>query len=468
MPRDTSRNAHLDVNGDGYDDIAIGAPAAGPTGTNPGTVRVFLGRSGDVMPSSVLSGSVAAGAFGRVVTAVGDVNGDGYGDLAVGAPFATVNGMDEVGEVRVFHGSASGLVTAAATVLQGRARRGNFGRAIAGAGDIDGDGYADLVVGAPMVDVGPNDDAGEVRLYLGGAAGLSSRSTSTFSGVAQGEAFGWSLAGLGDIDSDGFFDVAVGAPYADLNGRTDVGRVSVFRGSASGLSSIVARSIEGRLERDNFGWSIANGGDLNGDGLAELIVGAPVADPGGLDASGSVAIYYGAVGAFGTPIVFAGAGRGDNFGWSVAGAGDVNGDGYGELIVGAPYATMSTGSTGLMSVFWGASSGVTRTGTGVSLAWGASVGDQLGSAVSGLGDVNGDGYFDLAAGAPGGDSSSHDDRGSVMVFWGTSAKNLAGRPTVLMGSSAGEKFGFSIASLAPALRNPMIPMIAMIAWGRSG
>jgi hypothetical protein len=228
----------------------------------------------------------------------------------------------------VFHGSATGVAAAPARLLEGTAAGDYFGRSVASAGDVNGDGFADLVVGAYGADPGGRSLAGTASVFHGSATGVAAAPARLLEGAAAGDAFGSSVASAGDVNGDGFADLVVGADGADPGGRMQAGTASVFHGSATGVAAAPARLLEGAAAGDNFGRSVASAGDVNGDGFADLVVGADGADPGGRIYAGTASVFHGsATGVAAAPArLLEGAAAFDSFGMSVASAGDVNGD----------------------------------------------------------------------------------------------------------------------------------------------
>ena len=314
-----------DVNGDGYDDVVVGAPAYS---TDTGRVYVYQGSSGGLSTTATttLTGSTSKIFFGGRVAGIGDANGDGYDDVAVGIPYAVSN----TGQVSVYHGSSAGLSTGASVTLTGPTSGAYFGWALAG-GDVNGDGYADLLIGGYAYSA----YTGYAALYRGSASGISSGASTTFTG-STATYFSYALA-LADLNGDGYDDAAIGSyQYSSSTGKVDW-----YRGSSTGLSSSSSGTLTGSSTSYKFGWSVANAGDVNSDGYEDLIIGAPAYSsnlgrfqlhPGSSSGPASTATSS-----------INGTTSSMQLGYAVAGAGDVNGDGYDDVIVGAPYYSSNTG-----------------------------------------------------------------------------------------------------------------------------
>jgi hypothetical protein len=196
-----------------------------------------------------------------------DLNGDGYADVAVGS----LGSDSRRGRVDVYYGGPSGIDASPNVTLRGLAAGDGFGYSVASAGDVNGDGYADLVVGAPFADPSGRMNAGTATVFHGSASGVLAASAQVLEGAAAGDFFGISVASAGDVNGDGYADLVVGAWGADPSGRMDAGTASVFHGSASGVLAAPARVLEGAAAFDYFGWSVASAGDVNGDGCAYSI-----------------------------------------------------------------------------------------------------------------------------------------------------------------------------------------------------
>ncbi|NQU47691.1 MAG: FG-GAP repeat protein [Planctomycetes bacterium] len=320
----TSVSGAGDVDGDGVDDIVIGAPYTEYAGViNAGSVYVYSGASGLLLHQ--WNGTGGWEDFGASVSGAGDVDGDGNADVIVGAWAADPGGLGQAGSAFVFSG-ASGLML---HHWDGLAVADYFGKSVSGAGDVNGDGFDDLIIGARYADPGGLSEAGSVYVYSG-ASGLLLHQ---WDGGAAGDYLGWSVAGAGDVNGDGFDDLIVSAYRASPGGVSFAGSVYVY----SGLSGFLLHQWDGDTSAAWFGDSVSSAGDVNGDGFSDVIVGSSNSDPGGLNNSGSAHVYSGIDGYL--LHQWDGEFAGDHLGGSVSGAGDVNGDGYSDLIVGAPWAS---------------------------------------------------------------------------------------------------------------------------------
>ena len=331
--------------------------------------------------------------FGSSVSGVGDVNGDGVADLIVGAPFSCNNGGGCNGNARVFSGADGSIIYN----FIGDSPGDEFGTSVSGAGDVNGDGVADLIVGAPFGDGNNGNDTGSVRVFSGADGSI----IYNFFGDSSGDEFGTSVSDAGDVNGDGVADLIVGAPDDDSN-AFNAGSVRVF----SGVDGSVLHTFDGDSILDRFGTSVSGAGDVNGDGFADLIVGAPGVDSV-FTGSGSARVFSGIDGSvlynlFGDRFLSLA-----EFGISVSGAGDVNGDGFADLIVGGGRSNSTP------RVFSGVDGSLLYTLSGNNeLGLG-----RLGSSVSSAGDVNGDGFADVIVGNPG-DVNDRNDAGIARVFSG--------------------------------------------------
>ncbi len=432
-----------DVNGDGYADLIVGARRADNIEENEGRAYVYHGSSTGLAatPAWTVESNQANAYFAHSVSTAGDVNGDGYADVVVGA-YAHDNGQTDEGRAYAYHGSAGGLAATAGWTSESGQAGAEFGFSASTAGDINGDGYADVIVGADRFDNGHTDE-GAAFVYHGSAAGLSTAAAWTAESDQADARFGGAVATAGDVNGDGYADVVVGAPLFD-NGETDEGQVYVYRGSAAGLSAAPAWTAEGDQARAGFGVSVSTAGDVDGDGYADVVVGAPDFDNGQAD-EGRAYVYRGSAGGLGATPAWTAEGDqvGAGFGVSVSTAGDVNGDRYSDVIVGADRFDDGQTDEGRAYVYHGSEAGLSAAPAWTAESDQASAG--FGVSVSTAGDVNGDGYSDAIVGAECFDNGQEDE-GRAYVYHGAAA-GLAGAPAWIAESDQpGARFGSSVST----------------------
>lgn len=312
-----------DVNRDGYDDVIIGAPYA----NSVGTAYVYSGKDGALLHQFM--GVNVDDNFGRSVDGAGDVNRDGYPDLIVGSPWEKSTAFFQ-GGARVY----SGLDGSELYEFLGPTNNVYLGIAVAGLGDVNGDGFADVLVGAERI----NESAGAIRVYSGFDGSILHEKF----GQSAGDYFGQNVGRAGDVNGDGFDDMIIGS-WGDDNNGEDSGSAKVL----SGIDFALLHDFDGDGAGDMFGIGVSGAGDLNCDGYADLIVGASNDDDGGEDA-GSVRIISGLDGSVLTTID--GAAAGDDFGIRVSSCGDTNGDGVHDLIVGAPRSDVVADNAGSATI----------------------------------------------------------------------------------------------------------------------
>jgi hypothetical protein len=352
-----------DVNGDGHADLIIGAHGHDANGSSAGIAYLVHGPvNGDMGLASAdarLLGLAEDDRAGAAVAGVGDVNGDGRDDLLVGA-YGDSSAGSSAGAAYLFYGPVSGtaaLSTADAQLL-GAASKDFAGTAVAGVGDSDGDGYDDMAVGAWGQD-GAGSGAGAVHVVLGPVYGQIdlAQADATLWGGARGDKFGASLAAAGDLDGDGYGDLLVGAEGEDGGGDL-AGAAYLFYGPLDdGISALEADMIMVGAGRDEkAGSSVAVAGDLDGDGWTDLVVGAPGASVSG-NASGAAYLVFsagvGTVDLATDALCFAGEASSDNAGLAVAGPGDMDGDGLDDLAVGAEGADRNGDQSGAVYLLTG-------------------------------------------------------------------------------------------------------------------
>jgi hypothetical protein len=415
-----------DVNADGYADLLVGAP---DWDIGRGRISLHLGGDSGTSPTAswVAHGSQAFEFLGSSVSDAGDVNGDGYDDFLVGAPEFDAEVVPVIGRARLYYGGP-GLPSHSGWEVGGFTAGDRCGYAVAGAGDVNGDGYADLLVGCPWTDSSGLTDNGSARLYLGSAAGPSPSAAWITHGVFNKQHHGRALAGAGDVDRDGYDDVLIGAPGSG-DSLINAAELILYRGGPAGLSTIPAMVIPGGAW-SSIGASVAGAGDVNGDGYADMLIGDPTYRPYSSFKPGRVLLYYGGAGALsGVDWIYQGPFHDESVGAAVAGAGDVNGDGFSDILIGAPGAGVF--NDGRVVLFLGSA-----TGPGTEPDW-ESVGSlevRLGAALAGLGDANGDGFGDAVlaeprfepAGSPGAVGRVRIHHGNAVgVAWEPGIRNLA-------------------------------------------
>ena len=483
--------------------LAIGVPGEdiGDT-TDAGAVNLLYEFSTDddqfwQQDIPTAGAAEAYDAFGSAL-AGGDFDGDGYMDLAVGVPGQDVNGKPAAGAVHILY-SDSGTLSeegdeiwhqGVANVEGGVEAGDSFGHALA-AGDFDSDGYDDLAVGVPREDKGSESETGAVNVLYGSPNGLSAAGNQIWDqdhldgyGTQPGDRFGWALA-VGYLDDDEYADLAVGAPYDDVEGTTDEGVVSVLGGGPGGLSGAMDSAAvgsqihlaDGAASNDRAegyaGLALAVG-DFDGSGVDDLAVGAPGITLDAESGAGWVMVAYHCpvgmdVGFFHQqgPALEDEPGADDGFGSALA-VGDFDRDGHDDLAVGVPGEDLGSDppeeGAGAVHVLYGAGDGLSGNGSQfVTQGSRAEAGDGFGHALA-AGDLDLDGYDDLAIGAP----RDEGNVGSVTFQVGTES----GLTSVYFGSAPfisqdtvsgvpedGDGFGYALAAIPPVTEEIFLPLV---------
>lgn len=468
-----------DVNGDGVQDLLVGAFAGDPNGQRSGEAYVIFGTTAGFAPDLnladldgtngfQLNGIDTLDAAGVAVDGLGDVNGDGIDDFIVGADWANPDGKERAGEAYVVFGTTAGFPAQIELAdldgtngfrIDGIDVRDDLGWTVAGAGDVNGDGLDDIVTGAFR----PDGWTGEAYVVFGSDRGFAADidpsaldGTDGFlmHGIAPEDRAGWAVDGAGDLNGDGIDDVVVGAPEADADGRPNAGESYVVYGTRAGFSPTLAFSsidgtngfrIVGAEARDQSGRAVAGLGDVNGDGLDDLMVGSWNADVNGNSNAGASYVVYGSRAGFGASLDLGsldgtngfridGVAANDRSGYAVASAGDFNGDGIGDMVIGAWKADRA----GDAYVVYGTAEGFPASidlssldGTNGFAVEGLHAEDR-GGRVAGAGDLNGDGYDDVVIGAWRADADGRLHAGESYVIFGhatgTGAERIVGTP----------------------------------------
>ena len=484
-----------DINGDGIDDLIIGAPLPSPNGFRSGSTYVVFGGTdvgaGGSFDLSSLDGSngfaingiIQVYNFSSSVSDAGDVNADGIDDLIIGTGSLNnigntsyvVFGSSDVGTGGSF--DLSSLDGSNGFTLNGGNTNNYYDWVVSSAGDINGDSIDDLIIGEPGVDVGSFQYTKGISYVVFGGTDVGADGSIDLSSLdgsngfvidynEVGDGSTKSVSGAGDINGDGFADLIIGVPPSIgyqigrglsyvVFGGTDVGADGNFDISAlDGSNGFVINGIE---EDDGLGWSVSSAGDFNADGIDDLIIGAPTAQIFGTnESSKSYVLFAGAdIATSGSDLsaldgsngfVINGVNPGDRSGFSVSGAGDINGDGIADLIIGAPGRNVPSSPSSTYIVFGGAGVGAggsldlsSLEGNNGFVLNGIAVGGRSGFSVSGAGDVNGDGIDDVIVGAPSTGYNGRSSGSSYIVFGGpvSVAAPTAGDDT-LIGTDAGE------------------------------
>jgi hypothetical protein len=477
-----------DINGDGIGDVVIGSPFSDANDRfSSGKTYVVFGSKENfkqVIDPTTLNGTtgfVINGAgegddSGHSVSNIGDINGDGVDDLAIGAPFSDINGNNS-GAGYVIFGSKesnyfsnpielSNLESSQGFSIQGIQSDYLAGWAVSSAGDFNDDGIKDLLIGATNLHDDGTPGKGEAYVIFGKKDGFdSSLNLANIGGlglkIISDETdlnnLGYSLSDAGDINGDGIDDIIFGAPSANTNGDNS-GRSFVIYGrktdpqnpptsniiNVSNLSISSGLIINGQAGEQS-GFSVSKAGDINGDGIGDLIIGARNGNPNNKELAGRSYVVFGNKNGFSSSINLAnlngsngftinGIAPFDNSGWSVSGLGDFNDDGIDDIIIGAKKATNNAGQA---YVIYGSKQGFGSTfelsifdtpeydGEKGFIIDGLE-NSNLGQSVSGAGDVNGDGVNDLIIGAP----LANSQAGEAYVIFGTPAATSAGTPDV--------------------------------------
>ncbi len=429
-----------DVNGDGFSDIIVGAPRYANGQINEGAIFVYHGSATGIgaSPNTTIEGNIALPAsfpvfpaagydlyftsvlgFGTSVSEAGDVNGDGFGDVIVGHPYLT-NGNNGEGKAFVYLGAAGGISTSAAWTYENNIDSSHVGFSVSSAGDVNGDGFSDVIVGAPRRTNGQRYE-GMAYVFHGSAGGLSLAPNATIEENSADSWLGWSVSVAGDVNGDTYDDVVVTAAYHD-GGQANEGKAYVYHGSAGGIVTVANWTGESNLAEAYYGENASWAGDVNGDGYADLIVGADYYDNGSTD-EGRAYIYHGSASglAAGAAITLEPNIANAFFGVAVNGAGDVNGDGYGDVVIGAYGFASGHSGEGATYVYYGSSGGIMATGS--TLIQADKISTSMGISVAGCGDVNGDGFSDIVSGAYLYDRvtpSALTNSGAIYVFHGLS------------------------------------------------
>lgn len=363
--------------------------------------------------------------MGYSVSMIGDVDGDGFADVLAGADEASPGGRLDAGEALVFSGRDNSLIHR----IEGEAANDFLGWSVSGAGDVNDDGVPDFVVGAPFASPGGLSWAGVAYIF----SGVDGSEIHRVEGTSEFDRLGYSVSAAGDFNQDGYCDVIIGVPFSSPMGINEAGQAVVV----SGFDATPLAVIRGEFAGDKLGFSVAGAGNINGDSFPDVIVGAPQFDGLAGSRTGAAYVALGPLGMVSYRLV--GEEAGIEFGTSVAGVGNVDGLGFDEVAVGSPRATENgIFRSGNYIVFDGVS------GAEVYRVGGRGVEDRLGISVAGAGDVNGDGFDDVLGGAYLADPLGLLNAGEAWLSFGPAGADRR----VIEGTSGGIRFGYSVAGAA--------------------
>jgi len=423
-----------DVNEDGYEDVLIGAPENSRGGLRAGAAYLIFGST--EMPTPLTSvtkanvtflGSKVRDEAGMKVAGIGDVNGDGIPDFMIAAPMENSG----TGKIYLFFGKKQGWplqlkLDNADAIFSGEQMGDNAGLTVAGAGDVNGDGISDFLIGAPRND-SAGSDAGRAYLIFGKNSFWTKTISLALADVIIDseqplDLFGMSVAGIGDVNGDGLADIAIGAPNHDEKNMKGAGKVYVFFGRTDleqrMSAAMASATFIGSGSDDQVGNHISNGGDVNGDGIDDFAITAQMRD-----SSGKIYLVMGRSSGWTTDVVledktasFLGEHANDEAGRAVVLA-ELNGDRYVDILIGAPLNGQNGNQAGKVYFIAGTSSGWDRNtslATSEVLMLGEKTQDKAGQALA-VGDFDHDGAQDVMAAAPGSDAGAT-DAGIVYLF----------------------------------------------------
>lgn len=393
-----------------------------------------------------LVGTSSNALTGYTVLGLGDIDGDSYDDIAIGATNESNIQGTQAGATYVVHGPISGstsLGNANATIL-GETAEAYAGRSLTSC-DFDGDGYMDIALGA-WGDSTYDNDAGAVYITYGPFPASSTVADARLVGESESDFAGWTVGCAGDVDADGNDDLLVSAPNYDTN-FANAGAVYLIHGPFAGEISLADSEaiILGEAGGDLLGASVSSAGDLNGDGLDDILVGATSNDAGGNGAGATYLLYSPLFGEISladgdADAKFIGEESGDTA-RVITNAGDVDGDGFNDILIGALLADAGGADKGRAYLFYGPYGGDTDLSTADVILDGQGDGAWAGSSVAAAGDIDNDGYDDILIGAP------SNNAGLTYLFYGpvsTGTRHLGYADAIFFGENSGDNSGWAL------------------------
>lgn len=453
-----------DVNGDGIDDLIIGSSGADPNGESSGETYVVFGQTNNFAANFQLSdlngnngfklSGIASFDFaGAAISSAGDFNGDGIDDLIIGASGAEPNSINS-GASYLFFGSSEPM--AASIDLSSLNGQNGFalngadtdfaGVDVSGAGDFNHDGFDDVIIGAPG-----RNSVGASYIIFGNSdmitsnfelSSLSSSNGILLNGVSVADSAGRAVSDAGDVNGDGISDVIIGAFRANTNANNSGASYVVFGSSEgllasidlSGLNGSNGFTLNGISTRDYSGISVGKAGDFNGDGFDDFIIGAIGANPNGV-ISGATYLVFGSAGSMSSSLELSdlngingfaiNGSMAYSYGSVVSSAGDINADGLSDIMISSAGANPNGGNSGAVHIVFGSNNAMPASielssldGTDGFVLNGVAPGDVTGSSLSLAGDVNGNGVVDLLIGAPFASTNDNVLSGTTYVIYG--------------------------------------------------
>ena len=413
-----------DVNRDGFNDVIVGAPNFDNGQNDEGAAFIYFGGAGvfDTEADARLEINQVGAKFGQSVAGAGDVNNDGYADVIVGADRFDTLVIDGGAAFIYFGGPGEFDINADSRLSPGQAQA-QLGYSVDGAGDVNGDGFSDVIVGVIHFSNGQSDE-GAALIYFGGMGAFNVNHDALLESNQTGALMGWSVASAGDVNGDNFADVMVSAPAYGNNGQSNEGAVFIYFGGSGMFNVIPDAQLEGNQVNAYFGESVSAAGDVNGDGFADVIVGAFLYDNGQAD-EGAAFIYFGSSGVFNiTPDGLLESDQvSSGFGYTVGGGADLNGDGFADVMVGAYQYDSGQVNEGVVGVYYGGSGSNFNPGVDVFLQSNRA-NAEWGSSVASLRDVNGDSFGDVIVGEFAFDGGQNNEGAAFIYFGGASASAI--------------------------------------------
>jgi hypothetical protein len=429
------RGLNADLNGDGYEDVVVAAPDSSAGAQQAGQVAVYLGGPEvSAVPALVMTHDRAFEEFGTSVAMVGDVNGDGFGDFLVRSEGdESTPGVAPMAHAYIYFGGPT--LHAKPDVVLDCGSVDDENGAAAGIGDVNGDGYDDVAIGGVTVDADHHAlPPARVDVHFGGPA-MSNRPDVTLLGdpsQALGDFFGSALAGIGDFNDDGYPDFVVGSHQLTTGVRIYFGGATIHA-----TPGVTLRSPLGSDAGDLFGFSVAGVGDVNGDGVSDLAIGAPSTTASAAPVGAAYVYFGGATPSVKPGLTFRGKDQGAWFGAIVTGAHDVDGDGLADIAVltrgvsGIAPTPRPTDNGARVDIFLG---GSTASGApAFTHQAGPAVDGKRGLAVR---DLDGDSRPDLLVGRFGTDA-----HGMGLVDVALGVRGLQTTEVTLSGAAPGDLFG---------------------------